>query len=1035
MSECKQQGQTTSYDGWKPIPRIPERVRSKAWYTPIYATYKARSEEFKKTFRNVPADERLIVEYSCALQREILLQGRLFATPNYLCFYANIFGWETRVTLKWKDVCSVSRENTALLIPNAISFSTESETLFFATFATREKSYYLLRRLWQNALKDHQLFSREHWSWIHEAYGEELALTTDDEDEYLNPPSVSVSTGSASNTKTAANGCVSSEAANGSVSSEEKEQQFSVSLRLFGAIKSNGRMYSTRDERSSFTYDMESPSKDEEFKYDESEDEEFKYEEYGFKEPKDEEYCSIRDASQVSQEIQRNSSGSSPQIDRISVVADERQEIENKNSSSYSKTSQASQEIQRNSSGSSPQIDRISIVADECQEVENKDSSSCSKTSQASQEIQRNSSGSSPQIDRISIVAEECQEIENKDSSSCSKTSQASQNEDQICNQVQRKESRLPEKTRKKAWYTPVFATYKARREEFKRNFKDVPTDERLVVEYSCALQREILVQGRLYATPNFLCFYANIFGWETHVTVKWKDVCSVTKVKTALIIPNAILVSTASEKLFFATFATRDKSYSLLHRLWQYALMDHQLSSHELWSLIHEAYGEELALTSDDEDSYFKPHSVPFDQVSTGSVSNTRTAANGCVSSEEGCPGSSLERNVMEVTPNTTETTNNGETMSNGNNQMSSAGFPTDMSDNSGDSNSETNDETTVTCTSQHDGRLIVDIVLPIKVDDLFQLLFTNSKFLVEFHTLRRTTDFKASPWAEDPQTKERIRTVSMIAALTQPIGPKSSNVHETQVLQPCSKHGKLYSIVGEVINSGIPYSDSFYVIKHYCLQRVDGNKTQMKVFAQLKYKKNVWKILKGTIEKSTWAGLDDFYEALIKALQAECEELMPPNGKVRRRKKSSKVKPPAVTANKIPASARGAVPAEGEKRSDFLLFVVLAVLVLLVFLNGLLYYKLWLMESSTQTGMQKSVLFTDLDVIKSKPESNKELMKALLDQDSLHRMKVNSWRQALQVTTEFLQKAEETLKELKAFLKSSAREPNLADIGKDEL
>jgi GRAM domain len=38
-------------------------------------------------------------------------------------------------------------------------------------------------------------------------------------------------------------------------------------------------------------------------------------------------------------------------------------------------------------------------------------------------------------------------------------------------------------------------------------------------VDYSCALQRDILVHGRLYVSPGFLCFYANIFGWETSVS------------------------------------------------------------------------------------------------------------------------------------------------------------------------------------------------------------------------------------------------------------------------------------------------------------------------------------------------------------------------------------------------------------------------------------------------------------------------------------------------------------------------------------
>jgi hypothetical protein len=36
---------------------------------------------------------------------------------------------------------------------------------------------------------------------------------------------------------------------------------------------------------------------------------------------------------------------------------------------------------------------------------------------------------------------------------------------------------------------------------------------------------QDILVHGRLYVTTNYLCFYANIFTWETAVTIRWKDV------------------------------------------------------------------------------------------------------------------------------------------------------------------------------------------------------------------------------------------------------------------------------------------------------------------------------------------------------------------------------------------------------------------------------------------------------------------------------------------------------------------------------
>lgn len=90
-------------------------------------------------------------------------------------------------------------------------------------------------------------------------------------------------------------------------------------------------------------------------------------------------------------------------------------------------------------------------------------------------------------------------------------------------------------------------------------------------------------------------------------MSIKWKDVTAITKEKTALVIPNAITISTAKEKFFFATFASRDKSYLMLFRVWQNTLLNKQFSPQEIWRYVHNSYGEELGLTTDDED-YIDP-------------------------------------------------------------------------------------------------------------------------------------------------------------------------------------------------------------------------------------------------------------------------------------------------------------------------------------------------------------------------------------------------------------------------------------------
>ncbi|XP_025055789.1 GRAM domain-containing protein 1B isoform X6 [Alligator sinensis] len=145
--------------------------------------------------------------------------------------------------------------------------------------------------------------------------------------------------------------------------------------------------------------------------------------------------------------------------------------------------------------------------------------------------------------------------------------------------------------------------TYKQRNEDFRKLFKQLPDTERLIVDYSCALQRDILLQGRLYLSENWICFYSNIFRWETLLTVRLKDICSMTKEKTARLIPNAIQVCTDTEKHFFTSFGARDRTYMMMFRLWQNALLDKPLCPKELWHFVHQCYGNELGLTSDDED------------------------------------------------------------------------------------------------------------------------------------------------------------------------------------------------------------------------------------------------------------------------------------------------------------------------------------------------------------------------------------------------------------------------------------------------
>eukprot|EP00043_Microstomoeca_roanoka_P019809 m.230199 g.230199 ORF g.230199 m.230199 type:complete len:746 (+) comp17058_c5_seq1:156-2393(+) len=125
----------------------------------------------------------------------------------------------------------------------------------------------------------------------------------------------------------------------------------------------------------------------------------------------------------------------------------------------------------------------------------------------------------------------------------------------------------------------------KARKGPTSRMHKLFPEylDETVLDDFSCALQKDILVHGRLYVTERHFCFYANIFGWVTKLSIDCKDLVHLRKGKTALIIPNAITLETATKSYTFTSFISRDTAYRCLFKVWQNSLLDEPLNAEEL--------------------------------------------------------------------------------------------------------------------------------------------------------------------------------------------------------------------------------------------------------------------------------------------------------------------------------------------------------------------------------------------------------------------------------------------------------------------
>ncbi|XP_013366592.1 PREDICTED: GRAM domain-containing protein 1B isoform X3 [Chinchilla lanigera] len=642
------------------------------------------------------------------------------------------------------------------------------------------------------------------------------------------------------------------------------------------------------------------------------------------------------------------------------------------------------------------------------------------------------------------------------------------------------------------SWYNVLSPTYKQRNEDFRKLFKQLPDTERLIVDYSCALQRDILLQGRLYLSENWICFYSNIFRWETLLTVRLKDICSMTKEKTARLIPNAIQVCTDSEKHFFTSFGARDRTYMMMFRLWQNALLEKPLCPKELWHFVHQCYGNELGLTSDDED-YVPPdddfntmgycEEIPVEenevndssskssietkpdaspQLPKKSITNSTLTSTGSSEAPVSFDGLPLEEEVLEGEGSLEKElaidniigekieiippVNSPSLDFNDNEDI-----PTELSD-----SSDTHDEGEVQAFYEDlSGRQYVNEVFNFSVDKLYDLLFTTSPFLRDFMEQRRFSDIIFHPWKKE-ENGNQSRVILYTITLTNPLAPKTATVRETQTMYKASQESECYVIDAEVLTHDVPYHDYFYTVNRYTLTRVARNKSRLRVSTELRYRKQPWGLVKTFIEKNFWSGLEDYFRHLESELTKTESTYLAEMHRQSPKEKASK--PPTVRRRKRP-HAHLRVPHLEEVMSPVttptdedvghrikhvagstqtrhipedtpngfhlqsvskLLLVISCVicfsLVLLVILNMMLFYKLWMLEYTTQT----LTAWQGLRLQERLPQSQTEWAQLLESQQKYHDTELQKWREIIKSSVMLLDQMKDSLINLQNGIRS---------------
>ena len=101
-----------------------------------------RQEILRQIFGNVG---ELIDDFSCAVEASILLHGRMYITDRFACFYSNLFGLEKKIRIPFAHITVVTKENTALVIPNAIAINTFKKKYIFRSFWDRDHCFFTLK--------------------------------------------------------------------------------------------------------------------------------------------------------------------------------------------------------------------------------------------------------------------------------------------------------------------------------------------------------------------------------------------------------------------------------------------------------------------------------------------------------------------------------------------------------------------------------------------------------------------------------------------------------------------------------------------------------------------------------------------------------------------------------------------------------------------------------------------------------------------------------------------------------------------------
>jgi VASt domain-containing protein/GRAM domain-containing protein len=388
------------------------------------------------------------------------------------------------------------------------------------------------------------------------------------------------------------------------------------------------------------------------------------------------------------------------------------------------------------------------------------------------------------------------------------------------------------------------FASAK-RNKDFHSLFKSVPEDDLLIEDYAAALQREILLQGRIYISEGHICFWSNIFGYVTTLVMSFDEVISVEKKSTAMIFQNAIAVQTMHARNVFASLLTRDTTYDLIISIWRNShpnlrsslngapvegtatgdKTEKAASVADDDSASEEIYDEDLEEDDDEDSSYTEARDG---SVAGSDVPELKPIANRKVSAQvAAATGAVKDAKAIETTGSASA------------GSAAVVDFP----------GPATHEPTDCGDAGSHCEKPLHEATIPAPLGKVYSLMFGPKsgtfmgRFLLEDEKCWDLLQLEEGNVGLGSECKSR--TFNYMKPLMGSIGPKQTKCIVTENLEQFDLE-KAVSILCSTQTPDVPSGNSFLVKTRYCLMWAPGNGTKLIMTYAVEWSSKSW--LKGT-------------------------------------------------------------------------------------------------------------------------------------------------------------------------------------------